>query len=128
MVDVIFRDIDAETLHRLLGVVRDLPHEVHDPAGPAWTADLAEKVLRLSTRRAARVTRALVDNGGEVTAAAARQAAGIAPHHAAASLTASWKKLARFPDGHDVHTPVPDRLPHGPRRDRRVHRSPRPHR
>lgn len=96
MVDVIFRDVDAATLDRLLGVLDGVAHEVQDHTKAPWTVQAADEVLRRATLAASRLVRAVIDAGGIVTVEVARRATDpIAPHHASQSLSTTWRGLHR---------------------------------
>lgn len=102
MVDVIFRDVDAATLDRLLGVLDGVAYEVQDHTKAQnhtkapWTVQAADEVLRRATLAASRLVRAVIDAGGIVTVEVARRATDpIAPHHASQSLSTTWRGLHR---------------------------------
>lgn len=96
MVDVIFRDVDAATLDRLLGVLDGVAHEFQDNIKTPWSVEAAEQLLRRATMAASRLVRAVIDGGGVVTVEVARRAtAPIASHHASGSLSTTWHRLHR---------------------------------
>lgn len=112
MVDVIFRDVEPETLRWLIGVMPRTAYELCYPTDHRWTVQLAELVLRRATRSAARLARAVVDGGGTVTADVARAATfPVATQHASGSLFAAFRRIARYPGSFDLSAAVPRRRP-----------------
>lgn len=112
MVDVVFRGVDPATLRSLVEPLGSSTFEIESTEHAPWTADIAERILRRATLRASRVTRAIVDGGGEITVAAAVEAVeDVAPQHAVASLTSAWRSMHRNPGLFDIRDPLPDRRP-----------------
>lgn len=108
--DVVFRDVDEATLRKLLDVLGAVPFDIEGHTAQ-WTTDLAVQILRLATRRASTIARALVDHDGEIT---------VDEAHAVASLNASWRKVSRSDRRPPGGRAVPTRPPVESRKDRDV--------
>lgn len=95
MTDMLIRNVEPATIQKILEALDGNPYEFQPSGDPEmWTERMATRVLWEATPRSAKLIRAVIDAGGDITVEEARRVTGEDDlHHMVQPLTMAWRRV-----------------------------------